>query len=145
MKFNFNLQFAAESGKITKDDMTAEIGQISCPVTVEVELEASEVQQMLGVCKEFLKDIPVLIEKYQNGERETAAHRAKLDEHLEDVRRKMEADNIRLRAELADNSATQAHLRSMELAEFTAKLRNDQATEQPDEPLPAERRSRDRK
>lgn len=108
MKMHFNFNLTAESGKITANDFSAELGKIDCPIEITFELESSEIQQTLGICKEFLKDIPNLIEKYQNGERETASHRAKLDEHIEEIRRKMEADNIRLRAELADNSATQA-------------------------------------
>ena len=53
MKMNFNFNFAAESGKITTDGLTAEIGQISCPIEVAIELEASEIQQTIGLLKEL--------------------------------------------------------------------------------------------
>lgn len=113
MKLHFDFNLAAESGKITTDGLTAEIGQISCPIEVAVDLEASEIQQTVGLLKEIITKVPDLI-------KETHAH----DMELAERRAKLEADNIRLRAELDENASQQAHTRAVDLVRLKAEVEN---------------------
>lgn len=121
MKMNFNFNLSAESGKITTDDLTAEIGQISCPINVTMELEASEIQQAIGLMKELVAKVPDLIKQHQDGELNLAEKKAKL-----------EADNIRLRAELADNASRTAHVRAIDLVRLKAEIENHNSTAETD-------------
>ena len=120
MKLNFNFNLSAESGKITTDGLTAEIGQISCPINVTMELEASEIQQAIGLMKELVAKVPDLIKQHQDGELNLAEKKAKL-----------EADNIRLRAELADNASKTAHVRAIDLMRLKSELENHDTTAEP--------------
>lgn len=124
MKMHFNFNLTAESGKITTNDLTAEIGQISCPIEVAVDLEVSEVQQTFGLLKELVAKVPDLIKMAHANDMELAEHRSKLD-----------ADNIRLRAELSDNSSKMAHTRAVDLVRLKAELENHGI---PAEPEPAD-------
>lgn len=121
MKMNFNFNFAAESGKITTDGLTAEIGQISCPIEVAVELEASEIQQTIGLLKELVAKVPDLIKEAHTNDMELAEHRAKLD-----------ADNIRLRADLAEQASKTAHVRAIDLIRLKAEIENHNNTVEPE-------------
>ena len=116
MKLNFNFNLSAESGKITTDGLTAEIGQISCPINVTMELEASEIQQAIGLMKELVAKV----KQHQDGELNLAEKKAKL-----------EADNIRLRAELADNASKTAHVRAIDLMRLKSELENHDTTAEP--------------
>lgn len=111
MKMHFEFNMSAESGKITTDGLTAELGRIDCPINVELEFEASEIQQTLGLCKELIAKVPSFIKEAHTNDMELAEHRAKL-----------EADNIRLRADLADQASKTAHLRAVDLVRLKAEI-----------------------
>ena len=127
MKMNFNFNLSAESGKITTDGLTAEIGQISCPIEVTLELEASEIQQTLGLMKEIIAKVPSFIKEAHEHEMELAERRAKL-----------EADNIRLRADLAEQASTMAHTRAVDLVRLKAEIENHNSAEPEPVGTPAE-------
>lgn len=121
MKMHFNFNLTAESGKITTNDFSAELGKIECPIEVAVELEASEIQQTVGLMKELIAKVPDLIKETHTHDMELAEHRAKL-----------EADNIRLRADLADQASKMAHTRAVDLVRLKAEIENNNSTVEPD-------------
>ena len=121
MKLHFDFNLAAESGKITTNDFSAELGRIDCPINVTVELEASEIQQTIGLMKELITKVPDLIKQHQDGELNLAEKKAKL-----------EADNIRLRADLADQASKMAHTRAVDLVRLKAEIENHNSTVEPD-------------
>ena len=73
--------------------------------------------------KELITKVPDLI-------KETHAH----DMELAERRAKLEADNIRLRAELDENASQQAHTRAVDLVRLKAEIENNYS---PAEPYPA--------
>ena len=107
MKLHFNFQFSAESGKMVKEGLSAEIGQINCPIEVELDLEAAEVQQTISLVRDLAKEIPGLLKQKGEQEIELAERRGKIDEHITRVRHQLEADNIRLKADLAKACETE--------------------------------------
>lgn len=107
MKLNFRFDFSAESGKLVKNDVSGEIGQINCPIAVELELDPSEIQQTIGLLRDLAKEVPALIKQHHEDEIDIIERKAKLDEHIAQVRYQLEADNIRLKADLADKSKEQ--------------------------------------
>ena len=128
MKMHFTFNLSAESGKITTDNLTAEIGQISCPIEVAVEFDASEMQQTMGLMKELIAKVPDLIKETHANDLELAEHRAKL-----------EADNIRLRADLAEQASKMAHTRAVDLVRLKAEIEShNNAVEPESDTAPAE-------
>lgn len=121
MKMNFQFNLSAESGKFTTDDLTVEIGQISCPIEITLDLEASEIQQTIGLMKEVIAKVPSFIKEAHEHDMELAEHRAKL-----------EADNIRLRADLAEQASKMAHTRAVDLVRLKAEIENHNSTVEPD-------------
>lgn len=121
MKMNFNFNLTAESGKITTNDFSAELGKIECPIEVTLDLEASEIQQTIGLMKEVIAKVPSFIKEAHEHDMELAEHRAKL-----------EADNIRLRADLADQASKMAHTRAVDLVRLKAEIENHNSTVEPD-------------
>ena len=121
MKMHFEFNIAAESGKITTDGLTAELGRIDCPINVELEFEASEIQQTLGLCKELIAKVPSFIKEAHTNDMELAEHKAKL-----------EADNVRLRADLAEQASKMAHVRAIDLVRLKAEIENHNSTAEMD-------------
>ena len=121
MKMHFEFNLSAESGKITTDGLTAELGRIDCPLNVTVEFEAAEVQQTIGLMKEVIAKVPSFIKEAHTNDMELAEHRAKL-----------EADNIRLRADLAENASKMAHTRAVDLVRLKAEIESHNSAVEPE-------------
>lgn len=121
MKMHVNFDLAAESGKITTNDFSAELGKIECPISFDIEFEAAEVQQTIGLMRDLVKEIPGLIKQHQDGELNLAEKRAKL-----------EADNIRLKADLAEQTSKMAHVRAIDLVRLKADLEHHDIPAEPD-------------
>ena len=127
MKMHVNFDLAAESGKITGSDFSAELGKIECPISFDIEFEAAEVQQTIGLMRDLVKEIPGLIKQHQDGELNLAEKRAKLD-----------ADNIRLKAELAEQASKMAHTHAVDLVRLKAEIENHNSAEPEPVGTPAE-------
>ena len=94
MKMNFHFNLSAESAKIAGDSYSGELGKIECPIEINVELEAGEAAQGIGLIKEAIKGIPSLLKQQSEDAEKLEELRAENAERLE-----------RLKASLAGETA----------------------------------------
>lgn len=92
MKMNFHFDLNAESAKVTTEDFSGELGAVKCPIELNVEFEASEATQLVGLLKEALKSIPDMIKQQAADAVELENLRAENAEKLEKLKAKLSAD-----------------------------------------------------
>ena len=94
MKMNFRFDLSAESGKITTEDFSGELGAIKCPIELDVEFEASEATQLVGLLKEAIKSIPDMIKQQAANAVELENLRSNNAERLERLKATLAADTV---------------------------------------------------
>lgn len=92
MKLNFHFNLSAESAKIAGDSYSGELGKIECPIEINVELEAGEAAQGIGLLKEALKTVPDIIKQQAEDSVKLEELRAENAEKLERLKAKLSAD-----------------------------------------------------